>query len=61
MWLRQLGQWLWHPLRRANSIKFAFDQIGSMEIPEGVLLWFGYCILGCILGLLVGTDLGLII
>ena len=32
-----------------------------MEIPEGVLLSFCYCILGLILGLLVGTDYGLIV
>ena len=56
-----LEQCSWHPVRRTKSIRLAFDQMGSMEIPGGVLPWFGYCILGLILGLLVGTDLGLII
>ena len=30
-------QW-WHPLKRAKSIRFAFDQIDSMEIPGGSVL-----------------------
>ena len=61
MRLRQLGWWWWHPVRKVKSVRFAFDQIGSMEISGGVLLWFSYCILGLVLGLLVGTDLGLIV
>ena len=33
LWLRQLGWWPWHPVRRAKSVRFAFDWIDSMEIP----------------------------
>ena len=61
LWLSQLGQQLWHPLRREKSIRFAFDQIGSMEIPQGVFFWLGYWVVGLDLGLLVSTDLGLIV
>ena len=60
LWLKQLGWWLWHPVRRAKNIRFVFDWIGSIGIPRGVLLSFGYCILGLVLGLLGGTNLGLI-